>query len=249
MLTNKVAIVTGASRGIGSAIAKKLAENGARVIINYCGSEEKARAVRDEINSTRPDGATNSAEIYQCNISDPTEAKKMIEDIYQEYGQIDVLVNNAGITRDGLLIGMSEEDFEGVIDTNLKGAFSCMKTDARYMLKKKSGSIINISSVSGVIGNPGQVNYSASKAGLIGMTKSAAKELATRNIRVNAIAPGFIESDMTDQLPDSVIEGARNIIAMKRFGKPEEIAGVAAFLASDASSYVTGQVIRVDGGM
>jgi 3-oxoacyl-[acyl-carrier protein] reductase len=173
----------------------------------------------------------------------------MMDELIKEYGKIDILVNNAGITKDGLLMAMSEEDFDQVIQTNLKGAFHCMRFVSRYMLKKRSGSIVNISSVSGIFGNPGQVNYSASKAGIIGMTKAAARELAARNIRVNAVAPGFVQSDMTDKLSDAVKEAAKGQIAMGRFGTPGEIANVVAFLAGDESSYVTGQVIRVDGGM
>lgn len=244
MLTNKVAIVTGASRGIGSAIAKKLAGQGAKVIINYCGSEEKALGVCEEIKSQG-----GYAQAKQCDVGNAKSCKEFLDQVYKEYGSIDILVNNAGITRDNLLIMMSEDEFDSVINTNLKGAFNCMKTASRYMLKQKHGSIINISSVSGVMGNPGQVNYSASKAGVIGMTKSAAKELSSRNIRVNAIAPGFIETDMTDALSETVIESAKEIIPMKRFGKPEEIANAVAFLAGDESTYITGQVIRVDGGM
>ncbi|MBE5958267.1 MAG: 3-oxoacyl-[acyl-carrier-protein] reductase [Lachnospiraceae bacterium] len=243
-LEGKVAIVTGASRGIGAATAKKLAGSGAMVIINYCGSAEAASQVEYEIEQLG-----GVAKSVQCDISDYEKCKEFVDCIYKEYGQIDILINNAGVTRDGLLIGMDEDDFDKVIDTNLKGTFNCMKFVSKYMIKKRSGSIINISSVSGIMGNPGQVNYSASKAGIIGMTKSAAKELAARNIRVNAVAPGFVESNMTDKLPQSVKDEAGKHISLGRFGKPEEIANAVAFLAGDESSYITGQVISVDGGM
>jgi 3-oxoacyl-[acyl-carrier protein] reductase len=244
MLEGKVAIVTGASRGIGAAIAKKLSKNGATVIVNYCGSAEAAKKVEKEITD-----CGGKAVAVKCDVSNYEECKNFIDGIYKEYGQIDILVNNAGVTRDGLLMGMSEEDFDTVINTNLKGVFNCMRFVSRYMIKKKKGSIVNISSVSGVIGNPGQVNYSASKAGVIGITKSAAKELAPRSIRVNAVAPGFVESDMTDKLSDEVKEKAKKVISLGRFGKAEEIANVVSFLAGDESSYLTGQVLKVDGGM
>ena len=244
MLDGKIAVVTGASRGIGAAVARKLADDGAIVIVNYCGSVEAAQKVVDDIKSNG-----GIAVAKRCDVSDYESCEKLIKDIVDEYQTIDILVNNAGITRDGLLIGMSEKDFDDVIATNLKGAFNTTRFASRFMLKQKQGCIINISSVSGVRGNPGQVNYSASKAGVIGLTKSAAKELASRNIRVNAIAPGFIKSDMTDVLPDIVKDGARDVIPMKRFGEPSEIAEAVAFLAGDKSSYITGQVIRVDGGM
>ncbi|MCR5837327.1 MAG: 3-oxoacyl-[acyl-carrier-protein] reductase [Lachnospiraceae bacterium] len=244
MLEGKVAIVTGASRGIGAAIAKKLSKNGATVIVNYCGSAEAAKKVEEEIID-----CGGEAVAVKCDVSNYEECKNFIDGIYKEYGQIDILVNNAGVTRDGLLMGMSEEDFDTVINTNLKGVFNCMRFVSRYMIKKKKGSIVNISSVSGVIGNPGQANYSASKAGVIGITKSAAKELAPRSIRVNAVAPGFVESDMTDKLSDEVKEKAKKVISLGRFGKAEEIASVVSFLAGDESSYLTGQVLKVDGGM
>ena len=244
MLENKVALVTGASRGIGRAIALRLAKDGAAVIVNYNGSKEKAEAVVKEIEE-----AGGKAEAYQCSVADFAGVEEMMKYVIKTYGRIDILVNNAGITRDGLLMAMSEADFDAVIDTNLKGAFNCMRHVARQMIKQRGGRIINISSISGVMGNAGQMNYAASKAGVIGMTKTAARELAGRGITVNAIAPGFITTDMTDVLSDSVKEGLLAQIPMKAMGEPADIAGPAAFLASDDAKYITGQVINVNGGM
>ncbi len=244
MLTGKVAVVTGASRGIGREIAKTLAAEGAAVVVNYNGSEQRAAEVVKEIQE-----AGGKAEAIQCDVSDFEKAGELMDHVIKTFGRVDILVNNAGITRDGLLMRMSEEDFDKVVTTNLKGAFNCMRHVARQMIKQKGGRIINISSVSGVLGNAGQVNYAASKAGIIGMTKSAARELASRNITVNAIAPGFINTEMTQVLSDAVKEGAVAQIPMKTFGETKDIADAAAFLASDKARYITGQVLCVDGGM
>ena len=244
MLTDKVAVVTGASRGIGQEIAKTLAAQGATVIVNYNGSAQKAAETIQEIETMG-----GKAEAFQCDVSDFDKAKELLDYVIKTYGHVDILVNNAGITRDNLMMRMSEEDFDTVISTNLKGAFNCMRHVARQMLKQKSGRIINISSVSGVLGNAGQINYAASKAGIIGMTKSAARELASRGITVNAIAPGFINTEMTAVLPETVKEGAVAQIPMKVFGETKDVAEAAAFLASDKARYITGQVLCVDGGM
>ena len=240
----KTAVVTGASRGIGRAIAKKLAACGATVIINYNGSESKAAAVQQEIIDEG-----GRADIFQCNVSDFTACEAFFKAVTEKYGRIDFLINNAGITKDGLLMAMKEEDFDSVINVNLKGTFNTIRFASRAMVKQRKGKIINISSVSGVTGNAGQANYSASKAGIIGLTKSAARELASRNINVNAIAPGFVDTDMTITLSDKVKEGAKGQIPLGRFGKPEEVAELALFLSSEKSDYITGQVINIDGGM
>lgn len=244
MLKEKVAVVTGASRGIGKAVALKLASMGAIVIVNYAGSKDKAESVVKEI-----EDMGGKAEAVPCDVSDFQMCSDFISNVQKKYGRIDILVNNAGITRDGLAIAMKEEDFDAVIATNLKGTFNCIRFASRIMMKQRSGKIINMSSVSGVAGNAGQVNYSAAKAGVIGITKSMARELASRNINVNAIAPGFIETDMTNALSEKVKEQAVLQIPLGRFGKAEEVAELAAFLASDSSNYITGQVFHIDGGM
>ena len=244
MLENQVAVVTGGARGIGRAIALALAEEGAVVIINCNGSVEKAQETAREIQE-----AGGQAEVCPFNVADYEAVEKAFADILARHGRIDILVNNAGITRDGLLMRMKEEDFNSVIDINLKGAYHCSKWAVKAMIKQRSGRIINISSVSGVTGNAGQLNYSASKAGLIGMTKSIAREVASRGITVNAVAPGFIETDMTDVLSDKVKENAAATIPLGHFGKPEDVADAVVFLASEKSRYITGQVLHVDGGM
>lgn len=243
-MEGKVALVTGGARGIGRAIALELAKGGAIVVINYNGSQDKAMDLKQEIESRG-----GRAEIYQCNVSDFAKCEELVQGIVKQFGSLDILVNNAGITKDGLLMKMSEEDFDKVIDVNLKGAFNTIRFASRQMLKQKSGRIINLSSVVGVAGNAGQANYASSKAGIIGLTKAAAKELASRGITVNAIAPGFIETDMTDALPEKVKDSTVSQIPLARFGRPEDVAKLAAFLASEASGYITGQVIHVDGGM
>lgn len=244
MLNGKVAVVTGASRGIGRAIAIRLASEGAVVVINYNGSRERAEEVKAEIEK-----AGGKAGIRQCNVSDYKACEEMFKDIVAEFGSVDILVNNAGITKDGLLMKMSEEDYDAVLDTNLKGTFNCIRFVARQMIKQRGGRIINMSSVSGVLGNAGQANYSASKAGVIGLTKSAARELAARGITVNAIAPGFINTEMTEVLSDKVKEAAVSQIPLGKFGETQDIANAVAFLASDEARYITGQVLNVDGGM
>lgn len=243
-LEGKVALVTGGGKGIGKAIAAALAAEGAAVVINYHGSVKKAEETVAEI-----EAAGGKAEAVQCDVAEFNACKEMIDQIIQKYGRLDILVNNAGITRDGLLMKMSEEDFDSVIQTNLKGAFNCTRHVARQMIKQKGGRIISISSVSGVLGNAGQANYSASKAGIIGLTKAAARELASRGITVNAIAPGFIVTDMTEVLSDSIKASVTETIPMKRFGETKDIARTALFLASEDAKYITGQVICVDGGM
>lgn len=244
MLDNKVALVTGASRGIGREIAITLAKEGAAVIINYNGSKERAEEVKNTI-----EGLGGKASLYQCNVSDFAACEAMVKDTVKEYGHVDILVNNAGITRDNLIMKMKEEDFDVVLNINLKGTFNTIRHLSRQMLKQRSGKIINISSVSGILGNAGQANYAASKAGVIGLTKTMARELCSRGITVNAVAPGFVDTEMTEVLSDEVKEAACKQIPLGRFGKPADIANMVAFLASEKADYITGQVISVDGGM
>ena len=244
MLENKVALVTGAGRGIGRAIAIALAEEGAEVIVNYNGSEERAKEVKQTIEENG-----GKASIYRCNVSDFEACEIMIREIVKEHGHLDILVNNAGITKDGLIMKMKEEDFDRVLNVNLKGTFNTIRHSARQMLKQRSGKIINISSVSGVMGNAGQANYCASKAGIIGLTKSVARELGSRGITSNAVAPGFIRTEMTDVLPEDVKKAMGEQIPLKHFGETKDIAEAVAFLASDEAAYITGQVLHVDGGM
>lgn len=244
MLTDRVALVTGASRGIGRQTALTLAENGAKVIVNYNGNREKAEEVVSLIQEKG-----GQASVCGFDVSDYEATGSNMAAIIKEYGRLDILVNNAGVTKDGLLLKMSEADYDAVIDTNLKGTFNCIRHAARQMVKQKYGRIVNLSSVVGVYGNGGQVNYSASKAGIIGITKSVAKELGSRGITVNAVAPGFIVTEMTDAMTDEAKQQVADRIAMKRLGSTQDVADMIAFLASDKAAYVTGQVICVDGGM
>ena len=244
MLQGKCAVITGASRGIGREIALKYAKEGANIVLNYRKSKTEALQLKEEL-----DKLGSNTLIIKANVSKFEEAEKLIKEAKEVFGRVDILVNNAGITKDNLIMRMKEEDFDSVIDVNLKGAFNCLKVVAPIMIRQKYGKIINMSSVVGVIGNAGQVNYCASKAGLIGMTKSLAREIGGKNINVNAIAPGFIDTDMTKVLSD---EQKKNIISgvpLKRLGQVEDIANLAVFLASEKSNYITGQVIHVDGGM
>lgn len=243
-LKGKNAVITGGARGIGRAIALKIASLGANVIINYSGSEDAACEVAEEIEKTGVRALT-----IKADVSNSIEVKKIFETAVSNFDSIDILVNNAGITRDGLLMRMSDEDFDRVIDINLKGTFNCIKFASKYMMKQRYGKIVNIASVVGLCGNAGQCNYAASKAGVIGLTKSAAKELAGRNINVNAIAPGFIATSMTDAIPEKIKNEYMDNIPLKRFGNPEDVAQLAAFLCSSDSDYITGQVINIDGGM
>ncbi|HHA6147253.1 TPA: 3-oxoacyl-[acyl-carrier-protein] reductase [Staphylococcus aureus] len=240
----KSALVTGASRGIGRSIALQLSEEGYNVAVNYAGSKEKAEAVVEEIKAKGVDSFA-----IQANVADADEVKAMIKEVVSQFGSLDVLVNNAGITRDNLLMRMKEQEWDDVIDTNLKGVFNCIQKATPQMLRQRSGAIINLSSVVGAVGNPGQANYVATKAGVIGLTKSAARELASRGITVNAVAPGFIVSDMTDALSDELKEQMLTQIPLARFGQDTDIANTVAFLASDKAKYITGQTIHVNGGM
>ena len=241
-LNGKTALVTGASRGIGRAIALRLAEDGANVAVIYAGSADKAEAVVNEITALGV-----NAKAYRCNVADSAAVNETVKAVTNDLGKIDILVNNAGITRDGLMLRMKDEDFDAVLDTNLKGAFNMIRACYSGFIRKKSGRIINISSVSGIMGNAGQANYSASKAGVIGLTKSVARELASRGITCNAVAPGFIQTDMTENLGDN--NPLLNSIPLGRMGKPEDIAAAVGFLASDSAAYITGEVLKVDGGL
>ena len=241
-LNGKTALVTGASRGIGRAIALRLAEDGANVAVIYAGSADKAKAGVNEITALGV-----NAKAYRCNVADSAAVNETVKAVTNDLGKIDILVNNAGITRDGLMLRMKDEDFDAVLDTNLKGAFNMIRACYSGFIRKKSGRIINISSVSGIMGNAGQANYSASKAGVIGLTKSVARELASRGITCNAVAPGFIQTDMTENLGDN--NPLLNSIPLGRMGKPEDIAAAVAFLASDSAAYITGEVLKVDGGL
>lgn len=243
-LQGKSALVTGASRGIGRAIALALAEAGADVAVNYAGSEDAAAETVQAI-----EALGRRAIAIQANVGKAAEFEAMAKQVIEAFGSLDILVNNAGITRDNLLMRMKEEEFDQVIETNLKGVFNGIKTVTRPMMKQRSGRIINISSVVGALGNPGQANYVAAKAGVIGLTKSAARELASRGITVNCVAPGFIETDMTDKLSDEMRESLGAQIPLARLGRPEDIAMAVRFLASDAAAYMTGQTVHVDGGM
>ena len=243
-LKNKVALITGASRGIGRAIALQLAAEGAKVAINFAGNTAKAEEVKAEIESKGIE-----ALLVQANVADSEAVDEMVKKVADTWGKIDILVNNAGITRDGLLMRMKDADFDDVISTNLKGVYNCTKAVSKLMIKQRSGRIVNMASIVGITGNAGQTNYAAAKAGIIGFSKSAAKEFAARGITVNVVAPGFIETDMTAVLSDNLKETMLKDIPLGRIGKPEDIAQAVKFLVSDEAAYITGQVLRVDGGM
>lgn len=244
MLKGKTALITGASRGIGREIALKMAENGANIAIIYAGNE---KAANDTLNDVTKFGVT--AKIYKCNVADFNKTKDLVNAVISDFGGIDILVNNAGIVRDGLILSMSEDDFDSVIATSLKGTFNMIKHCYRHFIKKRSGRIINMTSIIGLSGNAGQANYASAKAGIIGLTKSAAKELASRNVTCNAIAPGFIKTDMTDTLSEKTIENTLASIPMKKLGTTNDVANMAVFLASDNANYITGEVIKIDGGL
>ena len=244
LLDGKVALVTGASRGIGRAIAERLAGEGAKVAINYAGNTAKAEETKAAI-----EAAGGEAALFQADVSDAAAAAKLVADVKEHFGSLDILVNNAGITRDGLLLRMKEADFDAVLNTNLKGVFHVTQAAAKIMMKQRAGRIVNLASVVGIIGNAGQANYAAAKAGVIGFTKAAAKELASRGITVNAVAPGFIATDMTNAMTDKAKEATLAAIPLKRIGQPEDVANAVLFLVSGCSTYITGQVLKVDGGM
>lgn len=241
---NKTAIITGGSRGIGLAIAKKLAEGGANIAVLYVGDESEGKAAKAELEQYG-----TKVEQYFCDVSDFEKSKAVCEQVIEEFGKVDILINNAGITRDKLVLNMDEKDFDAVINVNLKGTFNMIKHFYKHFMKNRGGRIVSTSSIVGLIGNAGQANYSASKAGIIGLTKSVARELAGRNVTVNAVAPGYIGTDMTNVLPEKVKESMKAQIPAKRIGTPEDVANVVAFLCSDEAAYVTGEVIRVDGGL
>ena len=243
-LEGKTALVTGASRGIGRAVAKALAEAGANVAVNFAGNSAAAEETKAAV-----EAVGRECMLVKADVSDEDAVEKMVAAVTEKFGKIDILVNNAGITRDGLLPRMKTEDFDAVLGTNLKGVFLCTRAATRTMMRKREGRVINMASVVGITGNVGQANYSAAKAGVIGFTKTAAKELAARNITVNAVAPGFIATDMTAVLSDEVKTGIEKTIPMKKMGAAEDVANLVVFLASDQASYITGQVINVDGGM
>ncbi|WP_300436173.1 3-oxoacyl-[acyl-carrier-protein] reductase [Christiangramia sp.] len=244
LLEGKNAIITGGSRGIGKGIAEVFAKHGANVAFTYNSSSQSAEELAKELESLGV-----KAKAYQSNAASFKESQELVDNVVEDFGSIDIVINNAGITKDNLLMRMSEEDFDRVIEVNLKSIFNMTKAVQRTMLKQRSGSIINMSSVVGVTGNAGQANYAASKAGIIGFSKSMAQELGSRNIRTNVIAPGFIETEMTEKLDEKTVQGWRDAIPLKRGGKPEDIANACVYLGSDLSSYVTGQIIHVDGGM
>ena len=244
LLDGKTALVTGASRGIGRAIALRLAAEGASVAINYAGNTAKAEETKAAI-----EAVGGKAALFQADVSDSAQVERMVAAVTEAFGTIDILVNNAGITRDGLLMRMKEEDFDAVLDTNLKGIFHVTKAVSKLMMKKRAGRIVNMASVVGIMGNAGQTNYAAAKAGVIGFTKSAAREFAARGITVNAVAPGFIATDMTAAMPEKAKEATLAAIPLRRMGEPEDVANAVAFLVSDQASYITGQVVKVDGGM
>ncbi|WP_203332604.1 3-oxoacyl-[acyl-carrier-protein] reductase [Planococcus beigongshangi] len=243
-LTGKTAIITGASRGIGAEIARRFAQAGAKIVVNYSGSQSKAEAV---VESIKENGGEAIA--VKANVADSADVKAMVDAAMEAFGSVDILVNNAGITRDNLMMRMKDDEWDDVINTNLKGVFVCTKAVTRQMMKQRAGRIVNIASIVGVMGNAGQANYVASKAGVIGLTKTTARELASRGITANAVAPGFITTDMTDSLNEDIQKTMMGQIPLGRFGKPDEVAKAALFLASDEASYMTGQTLHIDGGM
>ncbi len=243
-LSGKTAIITGGSRGIGRAIALKLAEKGANIVVNYTSSPDKATEVVEQIKEMG-----REALAIKADVSKEEDVSSLVKEVSKQFSTIDILINNAGITKDTLLIRMKDDDWDRVLDVNLKGTYLCTKLVAKKMMKQRSGKIVNITSVVGIIGNAGQANYAASKAGVIGLTKSSAKELAARGVNVNAVAPGFIHSDMTDKLSDEVVENYAKNIPLGKMGDPEDVANAVAFLCSEEASYLTGQVLNVDGGM